>query len=393
MRSLFAITFVLCAGCGAKVDYRGSMAADGRAFFRKAKYAAQEQGSSVSLVAEPEFYLQSKSERHLLTLRPFLRLDPIDQQRSHWDIRRADYVASVGDWVFGAGAGIFSWRVLSGVGVVDIINQIDFVEDASGNQKLGQPYARIAWQPGAWSFEIMALPVFRQPTFPGEKGRLRFAALVDTDSALYETRLGRWQPSFAARVAVNAGGFDIGLGLFSGVSRQPRLIAQITDERVVPAYDLTHQASLDVSWTIGPVVLKAEGFGRLWSRDLRFYGGAGGGIEYNFFDIAGSGVNLALLGEYYYDSRPADAPLTFFKNDAFLGTRLTLPDSGGTRFIVGAVTDVRDLRTYIRGQASRRFGNHFRVIVQVNAYVGKRDGLEGGLLRDDHAMLRLAYFL
>ena len=393
VRSLLgALLCLLASGCGAKLDYRGHVAADGRAFFRSPKYDEQRSGNGVSLVVEPEFYLQSASEKHLLTLRPFLRMDPHDERRTHWDIRRADYVVSLGDWELGAGAGIFSWRVLDSHGLTDIINQSDTVEAFDRSKKLGQPYVKIAWLPGDWAFRLYAFPYFREETFPGPEGRLRFASVVDTDSPLYEPRWRRWHPSFAGRVSVTAGDFDIGLGLFSGTSREPRFIAQLTEDKIIPAYDLAHQASLDLQWTVGALAIKLEGLGRLWSDELRFFFAVGAGLEYTFFDIAGSGVDLSFAGEYLFDSRPDAAPVTFFANDVFAGLRLAFNDVSGTTIRGGAVTDLGDLRSYLRIEAHRRLGNHWKVYLEVNGFVGREGELESGVLRDHYGQLRLAYY-
>ncbi len=387
-----ALLVLVLSGCGATFEYRGFTAADGRAFPFRPISRDQARGNGVSLVAAPEVALASENEHHLVTLRPFLRLDPIDRQRSHWDVRRADYVLHSGSLELGLGAGQFRWGVLESYSLVDVINQSDYVEDLDRSEKLGQPYAELGFLPGDWGIRLFVLPYFRKAIFPGEEGRLRLGGVVDPHQAIYETPLEEWQPSFALRVSGAIGEVDLGIGLFSGVSREPRFVAQLTEPTIVAAYDLAHQASLDLRWTHDAFALKLETMARLWSKELRFFFAAGGGIEYTFFDIAGSGVDLSLAAEYLFDGRPIEAPVTFFQNDAFLGFRIAVNDTGSTTITGGAITDVTDLRTYLRLGVNRRFDAHWTVNLELNAFLGNRKGLESALLADHYGQLRIAYF-
>lgn len=389
-RLLILAGLVAVTGCGASIDYRGYSAADGRAFVAPPKYEDQASGNGVSLVAEPELYLVN--DDHLVTVRPFLRFDPFDEQRTHWDLRRADYVLTLGNWELGAGLGQFRWGVLEAFRVADVLNQIDYVEDFDGSQRLGQPYAQVGWLTGDWVLRLYALPYFREATFPGAAGRMRLAAVVDGSDPIYETGYGAWQPSFAARVSGFVGDFDLGFGVFTGVSREARFVARLTEPGVVPAYDLAHQASADVTWSHEGLSVKVETMGRLWSTDLRFFFAVAGGVDYTFFDAFGSGADLTLATEYVHDTRPPDAARSLFTRDAFAGFRLALNDTAGTTVTGGAITDVLDLTTYLSFRAQRRFGTHWKIYLELNAFLGTEGGLESALRNDHHGQLRLAYF-
>lgn len=386
---LLALTL---AGCGWVTDTRGSVKADGRVFFRTPRHVEQELGNTVSLVAEPELQLRSPDEHHQFAARPFYRIDPLDDERTHWDVRRADYVAALGEWELALGAGQFRWGVLESHSAVDVINQTDYVEDLLGSQKLGQPYVQVAWIGEEWAVRLYALPWFRGATFPGEKGRLRFDAVVATDFPLYDTDLGPWYPSAALRITATAGDFDLGFGVFSGISREPRFVAQLTEAAIVPAYDVSHQVSFDAQWTVEALVLKLELMGRLWSPELHPLFAAGAGVEYSFFDMDGSGVDLTFAAEYLFDRRTRDAAVTFFQNDVFTGFRLAINDTGGTTITGGAITDLEDGRVSIRGGVERRLGDHWKVGAQVDAFLGPDGALESGLLSDHHAEVEVGYY-
>jgi hypothetical protein len=378
-------------GCSSSnVQTGGYAAADGRAFWLRPKYAGQLPGSAVSLVAEPEVAVKSESSEHALTVRPFYRLDPIDERRSHADVRRADYRLSLDHLQLGAGIGSVSWGVLESYRPTDIVNQVDFVEAPDGSAKLGQPYAEAAWVGESASLRLYYLPYFRTRTFPGLRGRLRFPVTIDTSEPIFESSLGAWQPSGAARFAVSKGDFDLGVSLFSGLSREPRFIVELTSGRVAPRYDRMHQGSVDVQWTLGPFVVKGEGFVRAWTDELRVFGGGGAGVDYTFFKLFGES-DLSLATELLFDTRPITAAPTFFEHDAFAGLRFALNDTASTELLAGAITDVLDLSTFARAQLARRFGDHWRVSAGTNLFITEPRKLEGSFRRDNNANLRVAY--
>jgi hypothetical protein len=241
------------------------------------------------------------------------------------------------------------------------------------------------------------LPYFRDRTFQGLRGRPRFAVPIDTDNPVFATKLERWQPSGAARFTLNLGDFDFAAGLFSGLSREPRFVAELTGGQalIAPAYDLMHQGSVDASWTFGALVLKAEGFMRLWGDTLRAFGGGGAGADYTFFKVIGEG-DLSIAAEFLFDTRHVEdgrpPPPTFFEHDGFLGVRIAANDTANTEVLAGAIVDVVDYSTFGRAGISRRFGDHWRVSADVNVFFGPHGKLESSFLKDDYAHARIAYF-
>jgi hypothetical protein len=390
VRSLIGALAVATSGC-VTVSTSGHVAADGRLFFEKPKYDGQAQGSAVSLVAEPELDIKSDDEVQSVALRPFYRLDPVDDQRTHADVRKATYQVAFENFEAGAGAGQFAWGVLESYRPTDVINQIDFVEAPTANAKLGQPYVEVGWSADSTSLRLYYLPYFRDRTFPGLRGRLRFPAVIDTSAPSFDSRYGRFHPSGAARLSTSIDKVDLGLGLFTGLSREPRFLLELTTGQVVPRYDVIHQASGDVQWTVGDFVFKAEAYARLWPEGRRAYAGGGGGLDYNIPDLA-FGWDLTLALEFLFDLRPVDAPPTFFDHDAFAGVRLAFNDPASSEVLGGAIVDVGDGTTFGRLAVARRFGDHWRASIDGNLFLGPSGKIESGFLRDDYAAARLAYF-
>ena len=369
----------------------GYVAADARAFVHAPQYAGQERGTGVSLVAEPQVEAKTDDGTHTLTLRPFYRLDPNDEKRSHADVRQASYRLSLEHFEAGLGAGTFTWGVLESYRPTDVMNQTDFVEAIDGSAKLGQPYGEVGWIGESAALRLYYLPYFRERTFQGVRGRLRFPTVIDTDSPLFESRLKQWHPSGAARFTFTAGDFDFGIGAFSGLSREPRFVAELTTGQVVPRYDVMHQASADAQWTVGAFVFKAEGFVRLWSDKLHAFAGGGAGVDYTFFKLV-SDWDLSLASEFLYDTRGRDAAITFFDHDAFLGLRVAFNDTASTEILAGGITDVVDGSTFARFSAGRRIGEHWKVSAGANVFLGPSGKLESSFLKDNYVHARLAYF-
>ena len=388
---LFALSAFAFMGCLPAVRAGGNVAADGRVFVYDPKYAGQSRGDGVSLVAEPQLEMKSEDATHTATLRPFYRLDPTDEKRSHADLRDASYRLSTGHFQAGVGTGIFTWGVLESYKPTDVMNQTDFVEATDGSAKLGQPYGSVGWVGDSAALRLYYLPYFRDRTFQGLRGRPRFSVPIDTDDPIFANRNRRWQPSAAARFTLNLGDFDLGAGLFTGLSREPRFVAELTTGQISPRYDLMHQGSVDAQWTIGPLVLKAEGFARLWGDSLRAFVGGGAGADYTFFKLAGD-ADLSFAAELLFDTRPRDAAPTFFDHDGLLGARLAFNDTSSTELVAGVVVDVLDQSTFGRAGISRRFGEHWRVSLDVNVFLGPHGKLESSFLKDDYGHARIAYF-
>lgn len=387
----------LCAvtmfGCGAQLRERGYLAVDMRVFPESPKYAGQNQGTGPSVAVEPELSLQSDDTNHTATLRPFLRVDAQDSARTHFDLRRADYVFADEGWELGLGVGQFRWGVREGYRLPDIVNAADLVEDINGQYRLGQPYVRAARIEGSWTFEALYLPYSRPQTYPGVAGRLRTALPIDAGSPEYEAAIGPWHPTAALRIAFSEGDFDLALSGLSGISREPTYLLGLRRAQIAPRYDFLQQASLDAQWTQEGFALRVEGALRWYSAEMLFSWALGTGLEYTFSDFAGTGVDLTLLTEHTYDVRPLDTPYTWLDNDVFYGLRLALNDEDGTEFRAGGITDLVHGATFLRAEARRRIGDHLLVVLSGQIFAVPEGRIESAFHRDSFVELRLAYFL
>ena len=349
-----------------------------------------------SLLFQPEFHYDWPNGNDRLTVVPMARLDFSDDRRRRFDLREFNWLHAAPAWDLLVGIGKVFWGVTESRHLVDVINQTDSVEALDGEDKLGQPMLRLALVRDWGTLTFFALPYFRERTFPGEKGRLRAAPVVDTDNARFESSLQEWHPDVAARWTHALGDWDVAVGYFKGTSREPRLTLDIRNDgepRLIPVYDQTDQAGLELQWTVEAWLWKLEAISR-WGHGERF-SAVVAGFEYSFFSLFGTALDLGLVGEYLYDGRRAAAPGTPFENDVFVGARLAFNDVGGTSILAGAIVDDQTGATLVTIEASRRLGDRWTIELESVAFFDvPSTALLSSVRRDDYVQPSLvAVFL
>lgn len=374
-------------------QWRGSVELETRAFPESALFDEQH-ASNASLAATPEFYVEWADGDQGLVITPFARLDLGDAERTHVDLREAYWQRIAYDWEVKVGFAKVFWGVTESQHLVDIINQTDLVEGPDGEDKLGQPMINGTWIQDWGTLDVYALPLFRERTFPGREGRLRFPFIIETDEADVQDRL-----DLAVRWFHTIDIFDIGISHFWGRSRDPRFnLMQRADgtPALVPLYETIHQTGLDVQMIVGGWLWKLEAITRSGQGD-RFVA-ATGGFEYTFGNIRNSGIDLGVLAEYHYDGRDplALAGQTFqttpFDDDLFVGSRLAFNDVQSTDVLGGVVLDRETGGSALFLEASRRLGNRWTANLEVRSFLNTdpTDPLHS-FRQDNYGQVQLAY--
>lgn len=98
----------------------------------------QSKGQS-SVVVQPELYWDFQSGDSSFTFTPFFRVDSLDDERTHGDIREALFLTYWDDYELRVGISKVFWGVTESAHLVDVVNQTDAVEAVDGEDKLGQP--------------------------------------------------------------------------------------------------------------------------------------------------------------------------------------------------------------------------------------------------------------
>ncbi len=331
------------------VELSGQLNLEHRQFFSDG-LQGQDKGQS-SLVLQPELFWEI-GEQSQFTFTPFYRLDSLDDERSHGDIREALYLTYWDDYELRAGIGKVFWGVTESAHLVDVVNQTDAIEAVDGEDKLGQPMLHFTSIKEWGTLDAMMLPYFRERTFAGSDGRLRPTIAVSED-ALYESSREQTHLDFAARYSKMIGDWDVGVSYFQGTDRDPYY--RFGSSELKPYYAQAKQLGLDVQGIVGDWLWKLES---VYRDSLHHHTGVVTGFEYTVVGALGSVWDVGLIAEYLYDSRGNNAQ-TIGQNDLFLGTRLALNDADSTEILFGVTQDLDNSDVYnAKLEASSRLTNH-----------------------------------
>lgn len=407
MRSLLTIAAALIAAPTAAIagewDVGGEIAGEVRYFPVEGRFPGQFDHWQPSAFIQPDIRWESDNGKHQLVLIPFARIDSQDDQRTHVDLREGYYrYVSDNDWSLLIGAAKVFWGVTESRHLVDIINQVDGVEDIDEEDRLGQPMVNLSLLKNWGQLDLFVLPGFRDRTFPGVDGRLRFNPVVDTDAVIFERDAKRGAVDFAARYSNFFGDWDVGLSVFHGTSREPRFAFASSDGGLRPVYDRITQGGVDVQYTSGAWLWKGEAIVRAGQGDTFFASVAG--VEYTLYQVFGRAWDLGLLTEYLYDGRDdgftpepfgltSESPFTVLENDVFAGARLALNDTQDTSALAGVTVDADDQSMAMFIEAERRIGENWTVEFESRLFFNvDPNNIADAFRDDDFTTLRITRF-
>ncbi|MCB1878300.1 MAG: hypothetical protein KDH88_20175 [Chromatiales bacterium] len=379
-----------------EVSLSGSASVELRLFPDDPPDPRQDYVGELSFALEPEWYWSWGDGHHSFLLKPFLRMDNRDGERTHADIREAIWTAWGDLGEVKVGIGKVFWGVAESLHLVDIVNQTDLVENIDQEDKLGQPMVRLSHPTDEWgTFDFYLLPGFRERTFPGKKGRLRRRPAVDVQNAEYESAAEQLHVDFALRWAYTYDIFDIGLAYFQGTGRDPLLLPGIDNVgnlHLVPYYEQIEQLSIDAQATLDAWLLKFEAYTRKGKLGRHF--AMVGGFEYTFVGVAETDIDVGVLAEYLFNDRKRLFEVDpAFQNDFFVGSRIVLNDVQSTEVLIGVISDLDSNVRFWNIEASRRLGGAWKLSLEARAIAGKdkNDALQA-LRTEDYIQLELARY-
>lgn len=273
-----------------------------------------------------------------LTLRLFGSAKPGDSESSYIDPAIAKATYMTGPWRFDVGYDTVFWGVVESQRVVDVINQRDLLRSIRGDRVLGQPMAAAAWLGDTTTLSAYVLPRFIPLNYGSGDHRLGLPLRVDDDRATYESSRGRNHVDVAARAETIIDDLEAGVSLFDGTLRQPLLRLDPVRWVLRPHYRLGRQVGLDLQYTAGATLLKAEAryVAPHASKDFQ---SAAYGLEQVLGPVWGTPWQLSLLAEHNWDSRGERGP-ALWQNDLFLGARMDFSDVSGTTLFLGTYIDL-----------------------------------------------------
>ncbi len=373
-------------------EISGKVTVEELGFFHKSLDSRQHR-NYISAAIEPEIYREWDNGKQSFILVPFFRYSQHDNHRTHFDIRELTWLLAEDNWELRVGFRKVFWGVTEGQHLVDIINQTDFIENTDTEDKLGQPMINLALIREWGTLDLFILPGFRERTFPGVEGRLRTFPEINVGNAIHEKQGIEKHLAFAVRWSHAIGDWDVGLSHFYGTGREPSFKLNVSPQGALqlrPFYELINQTGLDIQLTDEDWIWKHEAIVRL-GQGKAFYASTTG-VEYTFFDLFDSGLDLGIVIEYMYDTRGSNNVLAPFQDDILTALRFAFNDIQSTEILAGVLFDRTNNSKFYNIEASRRMGDSFTIDLELRLYSGipKFDPAYT-FRKDDHIRLEVGY--
>lgn len=344
----------------AQWELAGSAGTEARVFFADPLADVQPGRFSTSAKLQPELTIRLGDD---ITFRgiALARADQSDPQRSYVDLREALVEWLAGRLTARVGINTVFWGVTESRHLVNIVNQTDYLDDLDGDEKFGQLMALGTFDAGGLGLlDVFVMTRARPQMYPGPEGRPGVPVRVLDDSPTYESEHAEWNVDLAARWSRSLGEVYGALSYFQGTARDPQLIpgGSGAEPTLRPRYDLIRQGGLELQWTSGAWLWKAESIVR--SGQGPTFAAVTGGFEHTTFGLFGTTSDLGTILEYSYDGRD-DLTYNIYDNDVFGGLRLSFNDVQGTEILAAVLQDVGADVMLGSIEASRRLGRGWRL--------------------------------
>ena len=343
-------------------QWQGRVALESRLFFEDVEGPKADE--QYSLLLEPEYY-HSFDDGSVFNFKAMYREDSMDDARSKADLRELSYILVGDSFEVRMGISKVFWGVAESQHLVDIINQTDILENIDSEDKYGQPMVNLTLLRDWGTLDFFVLPYFVEREFPAIDARLSAPISVNESATSFASGAGNKRLDTAIRWSTTFDEWDIGIAHFSGTSREPILVPAFngTGFELQPHYTTIDQSSLDLQATFDNWLWKLElisnqGF------DVDRYTAAVGGLEYSFFDISGSGLDLGVIVEYQFDDRKFNIMGNQTNNALVVGARLAFNDTQSTELLVGVSTFEKSGEQFYNLEASRRLGDSWKLALE-----------------------------
>lgn len=344
-------------------EFSGELKLENRIFFERGKYGNERQ-DDVSIALKPEYSHSWNQDRKVITFIPYFRQNNLDEQKNLVDIRELSYVESRGNWEIRAGISKVFWGVVESQHLVDVVNQVDFVAGPDNETKMGQLMFNPTYISKYGNFSYFLLPGFRERTFSGEDGRLRFPLPVDVDNAEYSDSQKENHIDHAIRWSHYYQNFDLAVSYFKGTDREAQFKLNNSSDELNPFYIQTEQVGFELQYLYMDWIFKSE----IIQKDSEFvdlYTAVVAGFEYTFSNVFG-GKDIGFIYEYLYDDRFENSTTGLY-NSSFLGSRIAFNDTESSELLVGGFfnNEYGKLTTF-RVEGSTRLNNSMKVSIEAN---------------------------
>lgn len=337
----------------------GFIAANMRDFIESPMWSEQISGKQISLLTEPDIRWTSNDRELKFQFTPSIRWDSRDSERNKFDLKEAYLSYHQQSYSVNVGINQVFWGVTESRHLVNIINQVDALEDVSEESFFGQLMLQGVKQTELGEFSFYLMTGFKEREFTHTQGRLRTLA-TPIKETYYQSKKAKWQPEIALRYSHYFGDFDLGLHYFHGINREPNIDFNGTDYTAF--YSNINQLGLDLQYTDEALLFKLEaiyreGQGRTFSAYVA-------GVEYSFFQVNDSDLDISILVEQLKDHRDHTVYSTPFNNDFFVGSRIALNDVNNTSALIGLYIDKSRGMSALRAEFETRLGQSWKLTLE-----------------------------
>ena len=374
-------------------EVQGKLGGEAILFSDEAKYSDQH-NQYFSTMIEAEFF-HAINDKQELKGKLFYRYDVNSESRTHGDIRELMFNHYEEDWELNIGIGKVFWGTTESRHLVDVINQVDWVESLDDEARLGQPMVQAKLIKEWGVLDLFILPYFREIQYLGNEGRPRINPVIQNNDAVFQSKSKQNKIDFAGRWSQTFDDLEIGISGFVGTQRTPLFKPEILPGGVelIPIYVQTAQIGIDAQYIYQDFLLKTEMLAREshqldYSKHQSFAGVVG--LEYTLVGAFDTVYDIGLITEYMYDDWEA---ITSFQNDLMVGIRFVMNDTQSTELLVGGITDLEDGSQFWSLEASRRIGDNWKAEVLARAVANVDDkNTISAYKQDDLFSFRLYYY-
>ena len=313
-----------------------------------------------SISIRPKASMYWTSNNGSITFEGFARYDAIGGSRTHWDIRELYYQYYGDRWELNLGLKRLFWGKLETVHLVDVINQIDFLEGFDGEEKLGQAMIQAIYSSNAGDFSLFLLPYSRQIAFGNEASRPRTPEVITAEQVSFESESEEWHPTLSFRWSHYIGESDIGIHYFYGNAREPNIVFDNSGTFGL-RYPVVHQIGIDYQVILSSTTFKLESVYRSGEfQNISNIFSIAGGLEHTLVNANETGTDIGLIAEYVYDNR-REFSFNSLDNDLFLGSRISFNNESSTEIILGIYKDLSKSTALARLKGSHRLRGNMKL--------------------------------
>lgn len=387
---LFLSLLFLCTSYSSAGEISAELSIEGRFFNESPKYSDQEK-EDFTFIFKPEYTHSWNEDRDVVTVIPYFRNNTVDPEKNLIDLRELSYVGVKEKLEWRVGVSKVFWGVVESRHLVDVINQVDLVANLDLETRLGQLMINPTYFSSIGNFSYFLLPHFRERTFPGESGRLRFEIPIDNEAAEFSSNDKEKHIDHALRWSHYYGDLEWAISYFKGTDREPQFKLNSSFDRLIPFYVQTEQVGIELQYLKGSTLYKGE----ILQKDsefVPFYTSGIIGFEHTISNIYG-GKDIGFLYEYIYDDRFENSSFGFY-NLSFMGIRFAFNDADSTEILAGGfISNHSSKVASIRLEGSKRLKNNMKLTLEFNS-VEQPD--EKSLLyqvkQDDYLQCKISYY-